>query len=146
MNSILHIEGDPTSWVLPGTEPVEPAWSKSADPVALKVAGPLAGTLLLSPRHAGSIVIVPPPPGGGWVPAEPLASARLYVPSTAGASAESTGYELAAGTNVDELQNSIIAAMQHGDVVTVPVSTISGDGVVLLDGAVLSFAVVCAAG
>ena len=59
MSSSLHIEGDPTPWMLAETQPAEPTWLRASEPVALAVTKPLPGTLILSPRCAGSIALLP---------------------------------------------------------------------------------------
>ena len=89
--SFLCVEGDPTLW---GLAVLDVAPSLAAhDPVALEVVSPLAGTLLLAPLRAGSIVVSTPRagPAGGWVPCLKLQSPYLYLPSTTGVAAHSPG-------------------------------------------------------
>jgi hypothetical protein len=139
--SVLRIQGDPTLWALPGTEPATPPWSDSSDPVVLQVIGPLVGTLILSPRRAGSLALVPPPLGPGWVPTFTMVSPFLYIPSADGVA--SPGYVLdPPDTDLGTLQQDIVAAMRDSTVLTVSVSSIARSGVVILNGAELPFAVI----
>jgi hypothetical protein len=137
--SLLRIEGDPTSWGLTSARPGSQDWG--SEPVALATMGPLVGTLVLSPR-VGSFALLPPPPGDGWVPAVKAVAPFLYIPTPAGLSAESPGYWLAApDDNLAALQEKIMAAMQHGTALTVQINTPGGGGVIVLNGAELSFVV-----
>ena len=144
MSSSLHIEGDPTPWMLAETQPAEPTWLRASEPVALAVTKPLPGTLILSPRCAGSIALLPRAvqSDGGWTPCAELASARIYLPSPVGAPVTAPGYELAApDTDLTALESRITSAMCDGSVIAVAVSTLTGPGVIALNGAVLSFVI-----
>jgi hypothetical protein len=137
-NSFLSIEGDPTPWGLTDLAQTVVPQLTAGQPVALEVVTPLAGTLLLSPRRAGSLVLVPSPPGGGWVPCVRLPSLYLYLPSTAGLTAHSPGHVLA-GPDADRqaVQHKILTAMSRGTACTVSIST----GTVVIHAAQLTFAV-----
>jgi hypothetical protein len=144
--SFLRVEGDPTLW---GLAELDVAPSLAAhDPVALEVVSPLAGTLLLAPLRAGSIVVSTPRagPGGGWVPCVKLQSPYLYLPSTTGVAAHSPGYLLIApDTDLETLKQDIMAAMREGTFHTVNVSFAGTTGVAMLNGAELPFVVLAAA-
>jgi hypothetical protein len=145
MTTIFRIGSDPTPWVLRGTEPHEPAWSQSGEPVTIQVEGPIAGTLVLSPRRAGTLAMTPQR-NSGWVPCEKLTANYLYVPSATGWDVDASGYVLATGTDPGDLEQALIAAMSQGTVLTVRLATISGPGFLVLDGSVLPFAVIAPAG
>jgi hypothetical protein len=141
-NRVLWIEGDPTNWLLAQAQPVPPPWAGSSDPVALAVTHPLEGTLVLSPRRAGSAALVQPPPTN-WIPCQ-LAIAHIYLPTPAGVSYPSPGYPLAPGTDLQALEQSLMAAMRQGTVLTVDATGYGGSsGALVLNGAVLPFAVLC---
>jgi hypothetical protein len=140
--SILQIEGDPTKWGLAALEPVNPNWG--SDPVELALVGPLTGTMVLAPARPGSLSLLPPPPGDGWVPAQKMVLPYLYVPSAAGLPSTSPVYWLVApySQNLAGLRADIASAMRTGAKLVVPVKGIGKDGVVVLNGAQLQFAVV----
>jgi len=143
---VLRVQGDPTSWGLSELDIAEPAWLTAGDPVALAVVTPLAGTLLLAPGRAGSLALSPVPPGGGWVPCVKLPSPYLYLPSPAGVLAHAPGYVLAGpDTDLASLQQAILAAMHDSTLLTVTVNDNGNQGVVLLNGAQLAFAVLAQA-
>ncbi|MGD0605766.1 MAG: hypothetical protein ABSA53_19490 [Streptosporangiaceae bacterium] len=137
--SYLLVEGDPTQWGL--SERIMTGLT-DGDPVALAVATPLAGTLLLAPRRAGSL-FVQQVPGGltGWVPCVKLPAPALYLPRPAGVAPHSPWYTLAAGTDLGALQEDILAAMRDGALITVSASLGGSDGTLVLNGAELPFAV-----
>jgi hypothetical protein len=144
--SNLQIEGDPTLWGLHETGTPTPRWVTAGDPVALAVITPLEGTLLLAPRRAASFLLYPLPLlPGGWVPCIKLQSPYLYLPSTTGVAADSPGYRLAPGANLEQLQRDILAAMSTGDLLPVTVSIGTGHGTVVLNGAQLPFVVLARA-
>jgi len=147
MPGILRIEGDPTTWRV-GTV-IGPGELSNDAPVVLGVDEPLKGTLLLSPRAAGSTVLLPPPLGdSGHIPNGvilPPQEDYIYVPSVTGPDHNShpqRHYRLAPSADVAALQAQIIAAMSAGTFVTVP---LAGDGTIVLNGATLPFVVLCAA-
>jgi hypothetical protein len=144
MTTILRIGTDPTSWVVSDSTP-DPAWTQSAEPVAIPVSGPIAGRLLLAPRRAATLALTVPG-GSGWVPCEKLTAAYLYVPSATGWNVTATGYALAEGTDLGELEAALLAAMSTSATVTVSLATIAGPGVMVVNGGMLAFAVVAPAG
>jgi hypothetical protein len=138
-SSILCVEGDPTQWGL--LERVITGLT-DGEPVTLGVVTPLAGTLLLAPRRAGSFSLYPLPPAGGWVPCVKLPAPYLYLPSTTGLAAHSPGYMLAPGTSLETLQQDIMTAMRDGTLLPPVSATIDGHaGTVILNGAFLPFVV-----
>jgi hypothetical protein len=134
----LCVEGDPTQWGL--RERVITGLTDGG-PLALHVVAPLAGTLLLAPRRAGSLFVRPLPGDTGWVPCVKLPDPYLYLPSTSGLAAHSPGYMLASGTNLQTLQADIMTAMREGTLLTVSASLGELTGTVVLNGAELAFAV-----
>jgi hypothetical protein len=99
---------------------------------------------LLMPRQCGSLALTPPPldVAGGWVPCVKLEEPYLYIPSASGLFASSPGYLLAApDNNLAALQERITAAVHERKVISVAVGSVSGAGMVLLDGASLPFVV-----
>jgi hypothetical protein len=142
--SFLYIGSDPTSWELGSPEPVPPPWRDSSDPVALAVVKPLYGTLVLAPRRAGSVALLAALFDYPWIPSQ-LLLPRVYVPTSAGVGPRQPGYSLAAGTNLPELERSLKAAMRDGTTLDLTVSGLDGTGVLVLNGAVLPFAVLCPA-
>jgi hypothetical protein len=138
--SYLKIQGDPTSWGLRTAPPQDPDWQA---PVALDIVQPVAGTLILSPARTGSYALTPEVWGNGWHPGPPikLVAPYLYVPTISGMTTASHGYPLAAkDPGLPALQRSILDAMTAGTTLTVNVDVL-GSGVVTLNGAQLSFAV-----
>ncbi len=144
--SFLRIGGDPTIWALDETSLAVSPKLLADGPAALSVVKPVAGTLLLAPRLAGSIVLTPVPPAGGWVPCAKLASPYLYLPSPAGIATNSPGYMLAgADTDLKAVQEAITAAMSGSTRLTVNV-TLDGTGsIVVINGAQLPFVVLATA-
>jgi hypothetical protein len=143
--SILHIEGDPTSWGLSVVGPADPGWGDA--PVEVAIIAPVAGTLVLSPARVGSFTLVQPPVGDGWMPALALVAPHLYVPTATGLTAAAPGYALAPPDDeIPALITKLIDAMSgSGKRTTVQISAMGG-GVVVLNGAQLPFAVVAPAG
>jgi hypothetical protein len=144
----LQVERDPVRWVIECADAGALArqLASSNSPVAVTVVRPLNGTLVLSPRGAGSISIVTPPPAGGWMPSVILLEAPiLYVPSATGPTTISPGYVLAPGTSLEALEQQITAAMLDQTRLTVPVSYGGGFGHLVLNGAALPVAVLCPA-
>lgn len=141
----LRIGTDPTEWILQNADNDALTGQLSqASPVVLPVTSPLQGRLVLSVLRAGGISLRPPGPVGahptGVVkPRQPL----LYLPSVTGPTQQSPGYELAAGTDLAALENSIVAAMQDGTLVPIRGSGPGDSGLLVLSGASLAFAVIC---
>lgn len=148
MSSILRIEGDPTSWTLTAAIDAGQLLASGA-PVAAPVSAPLAGRLLLSPRAVGSVVYLQPPDVHGHIPSgAQLPQPCLYVPSATGPDPHSNPpryYSLPPLVNLAALEAEISAAMSAGTFVTVALPSMSGNAVAVLNGAALSFVVLCPA-
>jgi hypothetical protein len=143
--TFVRIGTDPTAWVLENTDPntVAAQLSQATGPVVLPIVGPLQGNLVVSPSAAATISVQSPPPAHNWHPSH-IALPQwpvLYLPSLTSPTQDSPGYPLAPGTDLAAQEQDIIAAMSGGTLLSVQVSDIQG-GVVLLNGAVLDFAVV----
>jgi hypothetical protein len=143
MFSILRIEGDPTDWYI---DPAVTAGQLTAGtPLAVPVASPLAGRLVLSPRAAGHIAVMDPPPGHGVIPSgAQLPEPCLYLPAPDGTGVPNR-YPLSPVTDLAALESEITAAMSAGTVITVDLTVVAYRGVLVLNGAALSFAVLCPA-
>lgn len=139
--SILKIQGDPTQWGLTTAPQQDPGWNDG--PVALGIMSPVAGTLILSPARVGSFALTPGIWGNGWHPGATidLVSPYLYIPNATGLTSASPGYPLAApDNNLPVLQRRIMDAMTSGSTLQVNVDVLGG-GLVTLNGAQLTFAV-----
>lgn len=142
MYVIVNIAGDPTSW-----------WTKSFDsgsalaaqlaqgPVNVPVFYPVVGNLLLSPTASVSVFDVPPTVS--WIPSGVQAPvATLYV--QAGPATHFSGYTLPVGTNLADLASEIMSAMkQPPSRIEIAVHSGPYAGNALLNGATLTFAVIC---
>jgi hypothetical protein len=146
----IRIEGDPTTWRL--RTPIDAGQlTAPGGPAVLEVSEPLAGRLLLSPRAVGSVVLFQPPaadPHHGVVPNGvrlPEEARCLYVPSTTGPDLHSNPpryYLLPPFTDLEVLEAEITTAMSGGTV-TVDFTGPADPGVIVLNGAALSFVVLC---
>jgi hypothetical protein len=137
----ITIAGDPTSW---WTEAVADASAFAAElaqgPVNVPVFYPVAGNLLIS--KGASVAIFAVPPTVSWIPSDAQAPvATLYV--QAAPTGDDSGYELPVGTDIVNLAEQIKDSMTHGTTITIPVSSGLSRGVAVLNGASLTFAVVC---
>jgi hypothetical protein len=148
----LQIGTDPTVWAVAASQD---AIAGAASPVAWPVVHPVAGQLVLSPGHAGSLVVGPSPPAAGA--AQPAASggisprgvihapgagappgAVVHLPSSTATTAASPGQQLEPGSQVANVQQDIVTAMTKGTRVSFPLNS---GGTLVLDGATLAFAV-----
>jgi hypothetical protein len=134
----LKIDDDPTNWKLSEQIDAEALTSSGNAPFQATIVAPRTGTLLLSGRAAASAVlwgVGGATPNGGDFMAAPF----LYLPSKTGLTATASGsmYALPAGTDLNALAAQIAAAMSEGQTCTVEYS----DGVIVLNGATLPFAV-----
>jgi hypothetical protein len=137
MTTYLQIGGDPTMW-LPA-EPVDLSQLREG-PVPVPIIAPLFGTLLISSR-AASIALVDPGDKGP-VPSDAIVLVEsLYVPTATRASQSFTGYQLAPGTNLADLQTQITALMRKGTSQAIPLGGGTLTGEVVLNGATLPFVV-----
>jgi hypothetical protein len=137
VTSYLQIEGDPTRWF-----PVNPfqASQLTGQPLSIPVIAPAQATLVISGK-AGSVAVFEVPSSQPGPTIEPQAP-TIYVPTAAGLSAGRVGYDLPANVNLTDLANQIIASMKSGHTQAV---ILSGGGTLVLNGATLSFVVLCQA-
>lgn len=144
MFSYLYIEGDATVWML--EHPIDAKRiSESDKAVALSVANPLRGTLLLSARVA-SVELFPdsgrPLQPAGWIPGDQtLTSPCLYLPSVSIPANGPVLYGLSEATAA-ELEGRLTTAMTEGKKITVPFSWGVGSGELVLNGRTLPFAII----
>jgi hypothetical protein len=134
----LKIGDDPTNWLL--SEPIAAdALTPSGNaPFRATIVEPRTGTLLLSSRVAASVVLWGEggvTPNGGEFMTEPF----LYLPSVTGLTSAETGsmYQLPAGANLGTVAAQIATAMTQSQ----PWPVDWSDGVIVLNGATLPFAV-----
>jgi hypothetical protein len=139
----LRVGTDPTVWRLENVDYAAVAAELSqAGPVVVDVAGPLPGRLVIAMARAGSASLFRPPVTVGTHPTDiakpppPL----LYLPTVTGVTHTSPGYELARGTDLGALEQSITAAIRDGSLLPVEVSAGLSGGLVVLNGAALDFA------
>jgi hypothetical protein len=140
----LRIGTDPTAWVVESTDPdtVAAQLSQATGPVVLPVLGPLQGNLVVSPSAAASISVATPSPIHTWHPSH-IALPRwpvLYLPSPTGPTHTAPGYPLDPNTDLAAQEKDIIAAMSGRTFLSIQTADTPG-GVVLLNGAILAFAV-----
>jgi hypothetical protein len=145
--TVLRIEGDPATWVLGANSPAEVLQQdliSQSGPVTVEVVSPLVGRLVLSTQSVAHVALLTP--GAGWIPGGAIQPrALLYVPSPAGPTLDSPGYTLPASLDLAALEIDILAAMTDGTTIAVEVSDGIFSGPLLLNGAVLPFAVICPA-
>jgi hypothetical protein len=147
MYLVVRFDGDPTYWSLQSPEDSQPLVVElvnTKEPRSVAITAPLVGTMLISPRCAGSIAILDKMPIESWVPSGVNAPCTvLYVPTGTGPTTEFPGYMLPEQTNVGDLSQQILAAMKDGGSITTPIGTASkGSGQVRIDGRALAFAVI----
>lgn len=147
MYLVVRFDGDPTYWSLQSpadSKPMADELAKSTDPISVPVTAPLTGTMLISPRCAGSVAILDQMPIESWIPSGVKApSSVLYVPSPGGPTSDFPGYWLPEGTNLGDLSQEILGAMKTGGTITTPISTSRGGGQLRIDGSALAFVVLC---
>jgi hypothetical protein len=149
----LQIGTDPTVWALAATQA---AIAGATSPVAWSVVQPVAGRLVLSPGHAGSLVVsagpssaaavTQPAASAGISPrgvihaagAEPAPGAVVYLPSGTATTAASPGQQLEMGSQVPNVEQDVVTAMTKGTSVSYPLNS---GGTLVLDGATLAFVV-----
>jgi hypothetical protein len=146
MSDHIQIEGDPTVWTL--RQPIDADRISKADaPLALAVMNPLSGTLLLSASAAASVTLFPaegiPLNPRGWIPGDvTLPFPALYLPSVLIPDSGALKYQLSEATAV-QLAHRIKTAMATRTKITVPFGDAGNNGEVVLNGALLPFAVIC---
>jgi hypothetical protein len=134
MANYLQIGADPTTWWL-----VQPfnANQLTGQPLTLDLAGPLGGALVLSGR-ADRVAVFDVP--DATIPGNLNPSvAAIYLPTGTGPSAQHYGYALPPTANVESLPGEIATAMGNGTRLAIP---LDGGGMLVLDGAMLSFVVI----
>jgi hypothetical protein len=158
MYSHIQIDGDPTKWLL--DQPIDASYLTGQTP-RFQVKAPLVGTLLLSPKSAASVAVfdlppqgTAPPPEGAIPPPEgavphdldlPASASVIYVPTATGPSAGSVGYELPDLVDLADLADEITALMRVGRSQTITLGGAGSGGALVLNGATLSFVVLCRA-
>ena len=148
MYARLQTGNDPANWYFDSAsyDAVAAALTPPGAPVTVDVIAPIKGQLVLNPRAAGGVALTLPVMPVGWNPSGlPLPSAPLlYVPSVTGPTAEAPGYILASGQDPAALKQEIVTAMTAGTTLTLTLDVpLPGKGVLALNGAALSFAVIC---
>lgn len=145
MSAELQIGIDPSVWTFDPAAYDEVATAlEHPAPITIQVTSPMQGTLILNPRAAGTVVLTLPisprgwNPSGGGIGTAPL----LYVPSVTGPARSNPGYLLSASYEMALLQRDIEAAMSGGTLLSLQQEAGAPDkGVVVLNGAILPFAV-----
>ena len=139
----LRIGTDPTVWLVPQDLDISAlAQQLAAGPVVLPVSIPLQGTLVVSARNAGAVSFTVPGPHGSHPTGAQLPSPAIHLPSAAAPTRDAPGDTLPRGTDMDQLQRDIVAAMTDGTFLTVQTSSVPG-GALVLNGATLAYAVLC---
>jgi hypothetical protein len=145
MYNRVRINGDMNTWTL--YEDLSPEQLTESDqPLALQVASPLTGVLLLSVTRAASVTLLPDGPldPRGWIPGDAVPPPQLCLPLANEATEHHNRYTLEGNVNTDTLQSQIKDAMATGSRLTVPVG-VDVDGqacAVVLNGATLPFVVI----
>ncbi len=141
----LQIGTDPTAWLLQDSDEdaVAAELGQAMGPVMLPVVAPLHGRLVLSPLCAATVSLLRLPSDLGAHPTGAIGPARpvLYLPSVTAATQQSPGHALDPDTDLAALEQDIIAAMTGGTRLTLQISALSGGGFLVLNGALLAFAV-----
>jgi hypothetical protein len=144
----LQTGNDPANWYFDSAsyDAVAAALTPGGAPVTVDVISPLKGHLVLNPRAAGSVALMLPVMPVGWNPSGLVlpSSPLLYVPSGTGPTHEAPGYVLAGGQDLAAIEQEIVAAMTAGTMLTLTLDVpLPGKGVLALNGAALSYAVIC---
>jgi hypothetical protein len=138
MSGYLQIEGDPTQWWL--VQPITPN-QLTGQALTVQVQAPLAGSLLLSANSASVAVMTSQ---GAEPTSLAIPNAAIYVPTAAGPSAGYAGYELPASADLATLAGEITTLMNNGSRQIIAIGA-GGSGGLVLNGATLSFVVLCPA-
>ena len=148
MYVLIKVAGDSTTWWTKSLTDADALVEQLAHgPAKVPVFYPVIGDLLIS--RLASVAILDVPPSVSWIPSDTQAPvATLFVqtgppPADSAESSDSPGYALPVGTNLVELAAQIMSAMSGPSITTVKVSSGSDTGVAVLNGASLTFAVVC---
>jgi len=149
MYRTLRIDDSTVTWFLTDADATELAAELAAHPgpVAVPVQAPLPGRLILSPTAMASAAILAEPPVVDWLPSHiEVPAAYLYLPSADGPTEAHPGYRLLGGTDLTELEATLMAAMRHGRTVRVDVSDERTTGVLILNGAHVAYVVLAHSG
>ncbi len=138
MPGYIQIEGDPTKWYFDQSVDVGQVGSQV---LSVQVTAPLQGTLLVSPR-AASVAVFEHPTVDGGTPL-PHTLGAIYLPTAAGPSEGSLGYELPFSVNLPDLASQVTTIMREGQSKTVTLGGAAPAGTLVLNGATLSFVVLC---
>jgi hypothetical protein len=143
----LRIGTDPTTWYFESDQydTVAARLAPPGKPFVVDVFSPLEGRLVLNPLAAGSVAVTNPIDPIGWNPngAFLAKSPGVYVPSASGPHTSLPGYVLAPGYKLEALETEIIEAMTGKTMLTVTLEVGLRGGVLALNGATLSYAVLC---
>ena len=138
MPSYIQIEDDPSQWWF---AQLISASQLTGQPLSLQVSAPVVGTLVLSGK-AASVAVYDLPSGQAPslldVPVQ-----AIYVPTATGISEGNAEYELPASADVGNLASQIAALMSEGNTQVVALGGTTSGGTLVLNGATLSFAVLC---
>jgi hypothetical protein len=141
----LQVGTDPSVWTFDAANYDEVATAlEHPAPISIEVTAPMRGTLILNPRAAGTVVLSQPISPRGWNPSggDVGTAPLLYVPSVSGPTRSNPGYLLAARYEMAVLQREIEAAMSGRTLLSLDLESGAQDkGVVVLNGAILPFAV-----
>ena len=147
MTAELRIGIDPTTWYFESAhyDAVAASLAGPGDPFVVGVFSPLEGRLVLNPLAAGSVALTSPIDPIGWNPngAFLAKSLGIYVASASGPHKSLPGYVLAPGYKLEALETEIIKAMTDKTMLTITLEVGTGGGVLALNGATLSYAVLC---
>jgi hypothetical protein len=134
MSSYLQIAGDPTKWWL--AQAIQPS-QLTGQALSVEVEAPLAGTLLLSTKSASAAVVSEGAAAHNLVISYPV----IYLPTAAGPTAGFAGFELPASADLATLASQITTLMSAGGHQVIALG--GSGGTLVLNGAALSFVVLC---
>jgi hypothetical protein len=138
----LQIDGDPTFWWL--KQPIDESTLTGSGAIQhLDTVSPVSGTLVLSVGVVASFALADPAMGAIPTDADRPAP-LLYLPTPGGFPGVTAAYSLPANTDLAALINEITTAMSAN--ISIAVGLVGGGANrVVLNGALLSFAVICPA-
>jgi len=136
MPGYIQVEGDPTKWDFDQSVDVGQLGSQV---LSVQVTAPLRGTLLVSPR-AASVAVFEDPTVDGGTPL-PHTPGAIYLPTAAGPSEGSLGYELPLSVDLQDLASQVTTIMGEGQSKTVTLGGAAPTGTLVLNGVTLSFVV-----
>jgi hypothetical protein len=139
MPGYIQIEGDPTEWWIAEQFPTSEL--TGGQPLNVTSLAPINGILVLSPKSA-TVAVFNAPSGTPPSPL-PIPGAIIYLPTATGPSAGHVGYSLAGDVDPMSLSGQIAGAMHAGSSQTI---ALSDGGTLVVNGEVLTFAVLAPAG